>query len=126
LPLANQEIGCLFFAASLLVLFFAPLKAGHKGKQRNEQISNNYILYIFFFCLPLCPVFKGAKEEARKAPPRLSRPYRLPEVYAPLRGTSHCCRGVKKLGFASNSFNASFRQQLRCSAGQNGAPKNKT
>ena len=31
-PQAVQVIGCLFFAASLLVRFFAPFKTGYKGK----------------------------------------------------------------------------------------------
>ena len=62
------------------------------------------------FCLPLCPL--GCKKEHKKGTP-LSRSFGLPCV-------SHCCWDVKKLGFASNSFNVCFQQQFRCSAGQNG------
>jgi hypothetical protein len=47
-----------------------------------------------FFYLPLYPVFKGAKEGARKGT-CLSRPFGLPSA-------SRCFRDVKKLGFASD------------------------
>jgi hypothetical protein len=57
LPKADQVTGCLFFAASLLVRFFAPLKTGHKhpeghkGKQRNEQIYDKTVGSNFISCL---------------------------------------------------------------------------
>jgi hypothetical protein len=79
----------LSFAASLLVLFLW----ANKENERSDLL--NYIIFSFFY-LPLCPVFKGAKEGARKGHP-LSRPFGLSEVYNPLRGASRSYRDFEKL-----------------------------
>jgi hypothetical protein len=62
--------------------------------------------------LPLCPVFKGAKEGARKRHPDCPGP----SGYLPLLVIG----GTLKNSLRSDSFNVFFRQQLRCSAGQMG------
>jgi molybdate transport system substrate-binding protein len=76
---------------------------------------------IIFSCLTTyyCSfsLFAQRKRTKRKGT-LLSRPFGLP--YA-----SRCCRDAEKLGFASDSSSVFIRQQLRCSAGQNGAPTTK-
>jgi len=68
--------------------------------------------------LPLCPVFQGAKEEAIKGHPGCPGPS---DCLALLKDD-----GTLKNSLRSNSFNVFFRQLLRCSAEQNGAPKTRS
>jgi hypothetical protein len=60
-------MGCLFFAASLLVRFFG------QAKKRTKLIKKTFLYPPSFVC---------PKEGARKGHP-LSRPFGLSEVYTP-------------------------------------------